>query len=141
MSKVFIQYANASAVKIVAQFSCQQDPIAYANQDQIDDTDARYKVFIDPRLSLSGMATAMTVAVQDHMDTRAQAHGYDSLLSAISYADEPAVPSFRADGLAFRAWRSLVWAKCHEVLAKVQAGTLAVPTEAALLAMLPEVAL
>lgn len=82
-------------------------------------------------------AIAMTAAVQVHMDSQARALGYDSLLSAISYAEEPAVPRFQADGLAFRAWRSLVWSQCHTLLAQVQAGTLAVPTEAELLAMLP----
>lgn len=90
---------------------------------------------------LGATAAAMTAVVQAHMDTQARAHGYDNLLSAISYANEPAVPAFQADGQAFRAWRSLVWARCHELLAQVQAGTLLVPTETELLAMLPEVAL
>lgn len=92
-------------------------------------------------LALAAATTAMTTAVQTHLDAQAQARGYDNLLSAISYADEPAVPRFQADGQAFRAWRSLVWAQCHELLAQVQDGTLAVPTEAELLALLPQVQL
>lgn len=82
-------------------------------------------------------AVAMTAAVQNHMDARARSLGYDNLLSAISYADEPAVSKYQADGQAFRAWRSLTWAKCHELLAQVKAGTLPIPTEAELLTMLP----
>ena len=88
---------------------------------------------------IAATAAAMTAAVQAHMDTQARTHGYDTLLSAISYADEPAVPSYQADGQAFRAWRSLVWAKCHELLAQVQAGTRPLPSEAALISLLPQV--
>ena len=86
---------------------------------------------------MAATAAVMTTAVQDHMDSQARILGYDNLLSAISYAEEPAVPRFQADGLAFRAWRSLVWSQCHTLLAQVKAGTLAVPTKAELLAMLP----
>lgn len=48
-------------------------------------------------------------AVQFIMDVAARNAGYDSLLSAISYADETAVPAYAADGRKFRAWRSIVW--------------------------------
>jgi hypothetical protein len=50
------------------------------------------------------------VIVQAYMDQTAQLSGYESLLAAISYADEDAVESFQQDGKRFRAWRSLVWA-------------------------------
>lgn len=53
--------------------------------------------------------------VQAYMDATARAHGYFSLESAISYADEMAVPKFGGDGRAFRAWRSRVWAKFFEL--------------------------
>ena len=92
-------------------------------------------------LALAAATTAMTTAVQAHMDAQAKVLGYDNLLSAISYADEPSIPRFQADGQAFRAWRSMVWAKCHELLAQVQEGALAVPAEAELLALLPQVQL
>lgn len=52
--------------------------------------------------------------VQAYMDQTAQLSGYESLLAAISYADEEAVPSFQEDGKRFRAWRSLVWAYVFE---------------------------
>lgn len=48
--------------------------------------------------------------VQAYMDQTAQLSGYESLLAAISYADEEAVPAFQEDGKRFRAWRSRVWA-------------------------------
>ena len=79
----------------------------------------------------------LTAAVQAHLDTAAQAAGYDNIYTAVTYADEPAVPKFQAEGRAFRAWRSLVWAHCYQVLADVQAGTRAIPTAAQLIAELP----
>lgn len=75
--------------------------------------------------------------IQRHMDAKAQEFGYDSLISGISYADEPAVPKFQAEGQALRAWRSQVWAFGYEYLAKVQASEQALPTPDELLAELP----
>lgn len=80
---------------------------------------------------------AYEAEVQFHMERAAQARGYDSLMSAISYADEPAAPQFQLEGLAFRAWRSACWLKCHEVLNAYQAGSRAAPTVAELIAELP----
>lgn len=80
---------------------------------------------------------ALTDAVYSHMNAAAQARGYDDIKAAVTYAEEPAVPIFQAEGRALRAWRSLVWAHCYQVLADVQAGTRAIPTAAQLIAELP----
>ena len=48
-------------------------------------------------------------AVQFLLDAAAVDCGYESILAAISYAEEPAVPAFSAEGKKFRAWRSQVW--------------------------------
>lgn len=79
----------------------------------------------------------LTAAVQAHLDAAARAHGYDDIYTACTYADEPAVVAFQADGRALRAWRSLVWAHCHQVLADVQAAARAAPTAEDLIAELP----
>lgn len=75
--------------------------------------------------------------IQQHLDGKAREFGYDNLISGISYADEPAVPKFQAEGQALRAWRSKVWAFGYDYLAKVQAGEQALPTPDQLLAELP----
>ncbi len=87
--------------------------------------------------TLEEIRVALTAAVQWHLDSVAMAWGYDGIWSAVTYADEPAVPQFAAEGAALRAWRSNVWAACYEVLAEVQAETRPVPTEEELLADLP----
>ena len=73
-------------------------------------------------------------AVQNMLDNAAKAKGYDSILSACSYAAYP--NPFQAEGQEFVAWRGAVWAKCYEILAEVEAGTRPVPTVSELLAEL-----
>lgn len=80
---------------------------------------------------------ALTDAVDAHLNAAAQALGYDDIRAAVTYADEPIIPKFQAEGRAFRAWRSLVWAHCYQVLDDVQAGRRAIPTAADLIAELP----
>lgn len=85
--------------------------------------------------------SALTAAMQLHMDTVAHAAGYDSIASAVTYADEPAVAKFQAEGQALRAWRSQVWATCYAGLDQVMNGTRAMPTAAEIIAELPTLTL
>ena len=72
--------------------------------------------------------------VQLWLDEQARALGYDDIKSAVTYAEEPAVPQFQQEGQALRRLRSLAWARCYEILDAVQAGQRSIPTEAELLA-------
>lgn len=90
-----------------------------------------------PAPTAEQIRAALTDAVYAHMNAAAQARGYDDIKAAVTYAEEPAVPLFQAEGRALRAWRSLVWAHCYQVLADVQAGTRAIPSAAQLIAELP----
>ena len=79
----------------------------------------------------------LTDTVQHVLDSKAQELNYDNCLSVCSYIDT-GVAKFDAEGRAFRAWRSAVWAKSYEILAEIVAGTRANPSEEELMAMLPE---
>jgi hypothetical protein len=88
--------------------------------------------------AIQAQTTAMfEQAVQAKMETAANERGYDSLFTAISYADEPAVARFQADGQAFRRWRSLVWDFAHTELNAVLAGEKPQPELDEFLATLP----
>lgn len=76
-------------------------------------------------------------AIQARLNEAAIAARYDSIATAVSYAEEPAVPKFQNDGKAFRAWRSLIWAYAYEQLALVLAGGREQPTADEFLAELP----
>lgn len=86
------------------------------------------------QLALTG---TFELGIQRLLDAAAQSRGYDSIATAVSYAEEPAVPRFQDDGKAFRAWRSRVWAYAYQELAKVKAGEREIPTLDAFLAELP----
>ena len=93
----------------------------------------------DPSLPTTAeLLASITADLQDHLEQTAKAYGYDSIYTAVSYADEPAVPKFQLEGKAFRAWRSLFWDSANAIRAAVESGTRPVPTLAELLAELPE---
>jgi len=98
--------------------------------------DAARSVVIDPPSEAQVQARLMDV-VQAHLDSAAREKGYDSIFTAVTYADEPAVTKFQTEGRAMRKWRSLVWDACYQILADVQAGTRTIPTETDLIAELP----
>jgi hypothetical protein len=75
------------------------------------------------------------VAVQALLDSTAQAHHYDDIVSACSYAGAP--NPFQAEGAQFVAWRGNCWAHCYAVLAAVGAGSRAQPSVAELIAEMP----
>lgn len=76
--------------------------------------------------------------LQRWLDQTAQAFGFDNIATAVTYADEPAVPLFQAQGAALRAWRSHLWLAGRLMCAEVKAGTRPVPTEAEVLAAMPQ---
>lgn len=84
---------------------------------------------------------ALTPAVDRLLDAAARAIGYDSIAVAVTYADEPAVPRYQAEGRAFRACRSLTWAQFYALRDEVVAGTRPVPTVEELPGLLPALVL
>ena len=51
-------------------------------------------------------------AVQNNLDTTAQSKGYDSILSACTYAGY--ANPFQVEGQKFTEWRGNVWAYCYD---------------------------
>lgn len=76
--------------------------------------------------------------LQQHLDTSAQALGYDNINSAISYANEPSVIKFQDEGKAFRAWRSLFWEAANAVKQQVIDSTRDMPSLDELIEELPK---
>lgn len=78
------------------------------------------------------LAARLESAVRERLEAAARAAGYDSIASAVSYADEPAVLRYRREGRALRQWRSLMWDAAYDWLQQHPQGDLA-----AMLAQLP----
>ncbi len=89
-----------------------------------------------PPPTLEQIIAQFEARVQLWLDEQARALGYDDIKSAISYAEEPAVPKFQQEGQAMRRLRSLARAWLYEILNEVQAGQRSIPTEEELIAEL-----
>lgn len=76
--------------------------------------------------------------VDNYLNETVKSRKYDSILSACSYADDDTDKVFQAEGIACRKWRSLVYRKCYNILAEVEAGNRNIPTEEELIAELPK---
>jgi hypothetical protein len=99
-------------------------------------------VAIDPPpLTWEQRKAEYMAGVQAFLDKTAKAAGYTDLKDVITYADEPSVPKFQADGVAFRTWRSLCWAYCYDQLAAIEQGKRKTPTSAELVTELPALVL
>lgn len=104
---------------------------------------------IDDRSSAeTALLAGYTAAVQAHLDAVALGRDYDDMKSCVTYADADPAPTgnavidaltarFKADGVAARNWRSLVWATCYALLAEIRAETRPVPSVDELIAELP----
>lgn len=92
-----------------------------------------------PNPTFDDRIAANTAAIQAKLDERARSKGYDDIVSACSYAAQPAGAPFQAEGAAFLQWRSAVWAKAYATLADVQTGKVPMPTPAQAVADMPEI--
>lgn len=89
-----------------------------------------------PVLTEQDVINAVTQAVQAHLDSTAQQHSYDGILSLCSYATSlDAV--FKAEGQAGVEWRDACWRYCYQVMADVQNNLRAIPTPEGLIEELP----
>lgn len=98
--------------------------------------DGMPRAYEAPALTFEQRKNALLAAVDAHMNAAAATKGYDSILNAALRAALPS-SAFHAEGVAFGTWMDAVYAKCYDVLAKVQAEEIAEPTQQELIAMLP----
>ncbi len=61
-----------------------------------------------PQPTLAALRAGAIQRVQSLLDAQAQAWGYDSIFTAITYLGDPN-PAFAAEALALRDWRSATW--------------------------------
>lgn len=104
------------------------------------DLRARPENYVDyiPAAGREAIKTARIAAIQDWMDKTAQAHGYDNIFTACTYATSTD-PTFRAEGQACVAWRDAVWVAANRLAADVMAGGTELPDVATMLAQLPQI--
>jgi len=109
----------------------------------VDDTVLDYETFLTEylvqvsALDVKVKKNYFEVAIQTWMDDKALELGYESIHTAVTYADEAAVAVFQIEGLSLRAWRSKVWAASYKILDDVLKGVREEPSTSELLKELP----
>lgn len=101
---------------------------------EVEDIDAVDLSEMQKKPPMHEQITAIRKQVQAHLDNKAQEYGYDSILSASSYAATDNV--FQAEGKAFLSWRSACWAHCESLLTSMDVN--GIPTAQDIVAGLPE---
>lgn len=94
---------------------------------------------VPPAPSVEQRIEALRDAITAHLDAAAHAKNYDDIKSAALRAAYPG--PYHAEGVAFATWMDTCWATAYALLAQWQAGQLAEPTRAELIAMLPTLVL
>lgn len=107
----------------------------------VADDDGRPVLRDPPPPTREQQIAQIEAALQAEMERRAKLRGYDSLLSACSYAAQPLGSPFQAEGAAFVIMRSTVWADAYVRLAQVEAGESSLPTPADAVAAMPPLVL
>lgn len=142
MKNLNVDGQNASSALLAGLIVLGCDPVLIDNSLHVDGTpeqiaaaEAFAATFDFAAGVFSDRAKHYETAVQVHLDAAAKAAGYDSILSACSYAGY--ANPFQAEGQSFVVWRGSVWEYCYAQLALVQAGTRPAPTIDELIAELP----
>lgn len=137
-----LKHIATDAVIAVASSPTWVNGIWECGDQRFTDVDSDlYEVAVDPVVEaspdLKAIARQLTLVVDDHIDQTAKALGYDSIVTAVSYADEPAVPAFQREGAALRAFRSRCYARLYVLQGEAMAGQRAIPTPTELIGLLP----
>lgn len=120
---------------------CNEGGKAYITElDPVDGDVRRFQIVAVPEPTQEEKEAQLqkyyTDLIQHILDVEAQKLGYDNCNSVCTYI-ETGVAKFDAEGIAFRKWRSAVWAKGYEILADVQSGKMEIPTGEELITLLP----
>lgn len=76
--------------------------------------------------------------VEAYMDSIVQERNYNSVESCIGKYILSPNAKYRAEAEAVNQWNSECWDKCYEILAEVESGKRAIPSEQELIAELPK---
>lgn len=93
----------------------------------------------DTTPTIEQISIVLQARVQQYMDAQARLRRWDNIRSAAIRAGYPG--PYQAEGIAYATWMDACWAHCYQVLADVVAGLRLVPTEAELIAELPQLVL
>ena len=125
-------FVEPDMVLISKSYTGDQYQFLKLNNGVVEFDDAAYA-----SLKNDNSISAYQTAAQLNLDSVAKSWGYDSIISATSYANST-IPKFNAEALALIGWRDSVWSSAYALLANVLAGKKSDPkTVDEFLALLP----
>lgn len=109
------------------------------SDDEIDliDVESHPEKYIDYRVGDKSPADHYIAITEEHMEKTVQEHGYDSVLSAISYVG-CSDKQWSAEGKLVRDWRAKVYRKCFDLIDDIDKGTIN-PTDQEFINLLPQI--
>jgi hypothetical protein len=118
----------------VFAYENEQERQEWGAPELVEMTPEEIDAYLNPSPTAEQIMSRLEARVQFWLDEQARALGYDDIKSAVTYAEEPAVPKYQQEGQAMRRLRSLAWERWYEILNAVQAGQRSIPTEDELIA-------
>ena len=126
---------------------------AFKQYTFIEITDAQHKLFIEhqqnykiidgkftfvetPAPTLEQIQKELTAAVQLYMDSKVQEKGYDSILTACTYATSADL-IFAKEAQTCIEWRDAVWRCCYKLFENMLSGSCSIMTQEEFIAELP----
>jgi hypothetical protein len=76
----------------------------------------------NPTQSDDQIKAILHVGINVHLNEKAQSFGFESIVTAVTYADEPAEINCQCYGRALREWRSLCWRVVFDAMNEWEAG-------------------
>lgn len=83
---------------------------------QVEAGEAEILTYVEPEPTATEKVALFRKAVGDYINAQATVEGFDSIVTAVTYADEPADPVNQLKGIALREWRSFCWEYCRTEL-------------------------
>lgn len=107
----------------------------YIGADLVSITQTEADNLRNPPLTPTQQLLAISGAIQNHLDTKAQSLRYDNINAIGKYVGY--INDFQAEAEALGAWASSCWKVAGQIEADVQSGVRAMPTVDEVLAELP----
>jgi hypothetical protein len=128
---------KASAEAQIEALTASAEATAESHATQVEALQARIAELENRSTVEPTGETAYAAAIQRFVDGAASAKGYGDAIACASYVAST-VEAWRAEALAFVAWRDAVWLFAYSLLAQVRAGDREAPSVEELLSELPE---
>ena len=124
--------------EVILMYNIDNNGNIYFGDTRTGDREANSKEISDYNANLNNkiIINSFINAVQNHLDSFAQSKGYDSILSACSYAGFQ--NAYQSEAQSMIAWRAACWEYLYNLQSQLVSGKALLPTINQLISGLPE---